>query len=188
MRPILYQLKISLNFSEPLVWRQLQVSGNTSLEDLHDILQVTMGWKNHHMYQFIIDEQIYGDADLGTSESRHSSSDVLIGDLFKRPKMSFIYEYDLSDGWEHEMIVEKISPSSAEALENLPFCLNGENACPPEECGGIFGYYELLAVLYDSDHPANQEMQETYGALEPHTFDLEHVNQQLQELFALAPL
>lgn len=187
MRPILYQLNISLNFSDPLIWRQIQVSGATSLEDLHDILQVAMGWKNQQMHQFIIGDTIFSDADLGTSESRHDSSQTKIGDVLKRPKMSFIYEYDLSDGWEHEITVEKISPSTPEALSNTPFCINGANACPPEESGGIFGYYELLSIIKDVEHPAHQEMFEIYGSLNPEAFDLNFVNQRLKELFSLNP-
>jgi len=188
MSHILYQLKIRLEHSEPPVWRTLQVLGQTTLEDLHDMFQVVMGWKNENPFQFIIDEHYYADSDLGTGQNRIDASQVTLGSLIKRGKSTFVYEYDLSDGWEHEVEVEKIRPVSQEESFHLPLCLAGENACPPEDCGGIFGYYELLSLLKDPEHPAYQEMIDTYGEIRPRDFDLEAVNRSLGNLFRTAAL
>lgn len=187
MRAIVYQLKVVLNFSEPPVWRRIQVPGATSLEYLHDILQATMGWQNQEWYQFIIDDQIYADAEFGISDFRGNSSQTRLNDLVKRPKSTFLYEYDLTDGWEHEITVEKIQPLPAGKPDILPVCLEGENACPPEGSGGIFGYYELLSVLKQPEHPAYQEILESYGQFDPQAFDLKAVNHTLEELFLLDP-
>ncbi|PKL77037.1 MAG: hypothetical protein CVV27_07245, partial [Candidatus Melainabacteria bacterium HGW-Melainabacteria-1] len=100
---------------------------------------------------------------------------------------SFLYEYDFNDGWEHELLVEKIRPIPDQEAEQYPLCLEGENACPPEDCGGIFGYYELLTVLKDPSHPAFAEFKQQYGEIEPGSFDLNHANQRLQDLFHEGP-
>lgn len=184
MRKIVYQLKVTLNGSEPPVWRQIQLTGDQTLEDVHDILQSALGWQNQEMFQFIIDDQFYGDADLGTSAARQAASSVTLGDLIKRPKCSFIYEYDLADGWEHDVTIEKIRPVDSEEAF-IPVCLDGANATPPENSGGIFGYYELLSVLKDPQHPAYQEMKELYGDVSPRDFDLEATNARLRSLFVI---
>lgn len=179
----MYQLTLRLEHSEPPVWRTLQVLNTTSLEDLHDMFQVAMGWQNEQAYQFIINDHYYGDDDLGSSGNRSDAGSVRLGELIKRGKVSFMYEYDLSDGWEHHVHVDKIRPLSAEEAVQLPRCIAGENACPPEECGGIFGYYELLSLLKDPEHPAYAEMVEQYGVIDPRAFDLSAVNQNLNNLF-----
>lgn len=183
MSQIVYQLKISLNGSEPPVWRRVQVLGSTHLSDLHDMLQEVMGWRNEDFYQFIIEDRCYGDTELGSGENRGDAEQVSLGALIRRPKMNFIYEYDFNDGWEHEIIVEKIRPVPDQDGHLFPHCLEGENACPPEGCGGIFGYYELLSLLKDPSHPAYAEMQKLYGVIEPKAFDLAAINKRLQALF-----
>lgn len=183
MSHIVYQLRIALSGSEPPIWRSIQVLGSTALSDLHDIVQAVMGWKNEHFYQFIINDRCYGDAELGAGESRIDASAVTLGHVVKRPKTEFIYEYDFSDGWEHEILVEKIRPLGDGDPEDYPTCLAGENACPPEDCGGIFGYYELLSVLKDASHPAHAELKKQYGSFDPATFDPEKANDMLQTMF-----
>jgi len=183
MSQIVYQLHLVLSGSEPPIWRRIQVLGTTPLSDLHDILQTVMGWKNENFYQFIIEDRCFGDAELGQGDSRADASVVTLGQLIKRPKIRFIYEYDFSDGWEHEILVEKIRPLPDAEAGNLPLCLEGENACPPEDCGGIFGYYELLAVLRDPVHPAHGELKRLYPVLDPAAFDRGEVNRKLQAMF-----
>lgn len=186
MSEIVYQLRISLNLSEPEIWRRFLVTGNTSLDELHDMIQIVMGWDNQHLYQFIIGEHFYGDSELGTSGQRSDSSIITLGDLIKRPKTHFIYEYDFGDGWEHDILVEKIRPRPQFEAEFLPICLEGKLACPVEDCGGIFGYYEILDALKDPEHPQHAEMEETWGELgsdlDPEHFDLKWINDNLREL------
>lgn len=183
MSHIVYQLKISLGGSDPLIWRSLEVLGSTPLSDLHDMFQIAMGWQNEHFYQFVIDDRCYGDTELGFGDNRIDASMVSLGELIKRPKTLFLYEYDLNDGWEHEVIVEKIYPVKDLSDLHLPQCLAGENACPPEDSGGIFGYYELLALLKDPEHPAYDELKNQYGVLKPEYFDLKLANHRLQAVF-----
>lgn len=183
MSQILYQIKVQLAGSEPPVWRRFQVLSQTPLDQLHDIIQVVMGWDNDHFYQFMINDEFYSAPEVDETDQRKEARHYQIGQLIKRGKTSFLYEYDLSDGWEHEVTVEKIRPIPELDARQLPLCLEGENATPPEECGGIFGYYELMSILKDPTHDAYDEMREQYGDIDPKAFDNAEVNQALKVLF-----
>lgn len=186
MSEIVYQLKISLSLSQPEIWRRFLVPGSVTLDELHDTIQIVMGWENQHLYQFLINDRMYGDSELGTSGSRSDSSEVTLGSLIKRPKTLFIYEYDFGDGWEHEILVEKIRPRPQFEVDFVPICLEGAQACPMEDCGGIFGYYDILNALKDSTHPQHEAMSETWGNygsdIDPEHFDLKWVNSSLKAL------
>lgn len=188
MSQIVYQLHISLSGSNPPVWRRIQVLGSTHLGDLHDILQAVMGWKNENFYQFIIHDRCYGDGDLGSGDARSDAESVTLGSLVKRPKIQFLYEYDFNDGWEHEILVEKIRPVPDTEAAAFPLVIEGESACPPEDCGGILGYFEILEALRDPEHPAYEELRRQYGDFDPEKFDLESANAAVHALYYDEPI
>lgn len=137
----LYQLKISLKWSKPAIWRRVKVRANIRLDRLHDVIQFAMPWTNSHLHQFIVGRTFYGTPDREFAgfemsetlpEKRYSLADIAPG-----AKKKFIYEYDFGDGWQHEIIVEKVLPADADFKH--PVCLAGANACPPDDCGGIHG-------------------------------------------------
>ncbi len=178
----LYQLKITLKWSKPPIWRRVVVRGDMTLDRLHDIIQIAMGWTDSHLHQFItgsgVSRTFYGRpnpefADLGSgmlNEKRYS-----VADLAPAAKRKFIYEYDFGDGWEHDVVVEKILPPDP-AFKH-PMCLAGANACPPEDCGGIGGYYNLLKILRDPQHPDHADMKDWIGGdLNAAEFRVESVN------------
>ena len=101
--------------------------------------------------------------------------------MVSRVKDKLIYEYDFGDSWEHELLVEKILP--LDEAKRYPVCLTGKRACPPEDCGGIWGYVSFLEVIHDPEHPEHEEMLEWVGgACDPEAFDLDEVNVELQRL------
>ena len=101
--------------------------------------------------------------------------------VVSRVKDKLIYEYDFGNSWEHELLVEKILPR--EAGKRYPLCLMGKRACPPEDCGGIWGYASLLETIRDSEHPEHEEMVEWVGSeFDPDGFDLDEINRELQRL------
>jgi len=111
-------------------------------------------------------------------ETRNESKYTL-RDLLRVPNSKMIYTYDYGDNWEHELVLEKIMDYEG---GQLPVCLEGALACPPEDCGGIWGYYEMLEVLENPDHPEYEEMREWMGEdFDPEKFDLDKVNRQLRE-------
>jgi hypothetical protein len=174
-----YQLKVTLRDSHPTIWRRIQVSGDTTLAKLHHIVQEVMGWTDSHLHQFIVNGIYIGvpDPDDWThveNEKRFKLSQIVPGEKFK-----FVYEYDFGDSWEHTLVVEKILPP--EPGVHYPVCLKGKGACPPEDCGGIYGYYGLLEALQQPDHPEHDEMLEWVGGeFDPEAFDLDGINQALR--------
>ena len=186
----LYQLKITLRHSTPAIWRRVVVSADMTLDCLHDVIQIVMGWTNSHLHQFITGRGsaviYYGlpdpqFADMGNemlNERRYS-----VADLAPAAKRKFVYEYDFGDSWMHEIVVEKILP--ADANFKHPVCLAGANACPPEDCGGIGGYYDLLEILADPKHPEHEDMKDWIGGgLDAAAFSVEGVNKALKQIVA----
>jgi len=184
----LYQLKITLKWSKPPIWRRVVVRADMKLDRLHDVIQIAMGWMDCHLHQFIAamgsPRSCYGRTDLEfadmdgemLSESRHT-----VVDLAPAAKNKFIYEYDFGDNWQHEVTVEKILPP--DATSKHPVCLAGANAAPPEDCGGIVGYYDMLEILADPEHSEHEEMKEWIGEeWDAAAFSPEYINKALKRL------
>jgi hypothetical protein len=183
----LYELKITLRGSKPAIWRRVQVPGSIKLNRLHDVFQVVMGWTDSHLHQFV-DARITYSVPLGNDYSSAEQLDerrFRLADVAGRKKAPLIYEYDFGDSWTHEVVVEKIL--SADPKKKYAVCLDGENACPPEDCGGIWGYYRLLGVVNDPEHEEYQETLEWLGdPFDPSHFDLQKINTELRRLKNLA--
>jgi Plasmid pRiA4b ORF-3-like protein len=182
----LYQLKITLRWSKPAIWRRVLVRADMKLDKLHNVIQWAMPWTNSHLHQFIVGETYYGMsnpefADMGPemlNEKRYKLSD-----LAPAAKSKFIYEYDFGDGWEHLVVVEKVLPPDTSFKH--PVCLAGANACPPEDCGGIHGYYRLLEVLANPKHPEHKELKGWLGIKwDAEWFDLDEINRGLKRIKA----
>jgi len=173
-----YQLKITLKDIRPPIWRRVQVLSSTTLQQLHLIVQEVMGWDNYHMHFFSI-----AGIDYGQSQPEfnvRSTDTVKLSQVVKGEKSKFSYTYDFGDSWEHEILVEKELPSSPNT--NYPVCITGKRACPPEDCGGSWGYAELLEIISDPSHPEYEERMQWVGeSFNPDTFDINEVNQRLQE-------
>jgi hypothetical protein len=180
----LYQLKITLKSSKPPIWRRVVVRSDMKLDRLHQIIQLVMGWTDSHLHQFAVGRTFYGRpdpefADMGPemlNERRFT-----VADLAPAAKKKFTYEYDFGDGWQHEMLVEKVLPPDA-AFKH-PVCLGGANACPPEDCGGIWGYYNLLEALADPKHAEHEQMKDWLGGdWDAARFELEETNEILKRM------
>jgi hypothetical protein len=186
----LYQLKLTLRRSKPPIWRRVVVRADMTLDRLHNVIQIAMGWTDSHLHQFVAGSGFarttYGRpdpefADMG-SETLNEKR-FTVADLAPAARRKFSYEYDFGDSWEHEVVVEKVLPPDP-ALKH-PACLAGANACPPEDCGGLWGYYNLLEILADPKHPEHEEMKEWIGGgCDPPEFDLDVVNAALKRLKA----
>lgn len=176
----IYRLKVTLRGTKPPIWRRLEVPGTVTLHKLHDIIQAAMGWYDCHLYEFSAGDRRYGvpDPDWGDSEVR-SSRRVRLRDVAPAVGTTLLYEYDFGDDWEHSVLVEHVGPP--EPGQTYPVCLKGRRACPPEDCGGVWGYARLLEVLRDPTDPEHEETKEWLGRpLDPEAFDLEAVNRRLR--------
>ena len=180
----LYRLRITLGEGPHLVWRELQVADDTTLAELHWIIQCSLGWTNSHLHQFQIAEETYSDPRFGLEEAdfpvrderRHTLRQIVRGKVHE-----FWYEYDFGDGWRHCIEITEIWP--AEKTQPVPVCLGGERAGPPEDCGGFGGYANLLYVLSHPEEDEYEELKAWVGEVyEPERCDLVGINWQLGKL------
>jgi len=177
----IYQMKVKLVGSEPAIWRSFRVSGNITLYKLHRILQVVMGWDNYHLYEFRVGKTRYGEPDPEWGMEIKSARRVRVGEIFTMVRAKFIYFYDFGDGWQHEIVIEDILPTKQELKH--PVCIKGKRACPPEDCGGIGGYADLLRIIRNPRDEEYQRMMTWLGGeFDPEYFDLDNVNRGLRRI------
>jgi len=172
-----YQIKVTLENSKPPIWRRLLVPANLTLGDLHYILQIAMGWTDSHLHQFKVGEKVYGvphpRMEWTLDEDRIELAQIIPGE-----KSRFRYEYDFGDSWTHLILVEKILP--AEPGKTYPICLTGKRNCPPEDCGGVWGFADFVDAMADPKHPEHESLKEWHGEdFDPEAFDLDEVNRML---------
>lgn len=176
----IYQLKITLRYTAPPIWRRVEVQGDTRLSKLHKILQIVMGWTDSHLHAFRCGKASYGTPDPDFPDDLQSERNVRLDQILAKGG-TLIYEYDFGDGWEHVLEVEAIFEPASDAT--YPRCLIGQRACPPEDCGGPPGYQRLLEVLADSKDADYEEMREWLGSdFDAEDFNLHAVNRALAKL------
>ncbi|MEU6034036.1 plasmid pRiA4b ORF-3 family protein [Actinomadura sp. NPDC047616] len=177
-----YQIKVQLRgVTKPPVWRRLQVPADIRLDRLHEVIQAAMGWENYHMHVFSHGSGEYGlpDRELGHRDERK----VALSQLLTLAGDRIGYTYDFGDGWEHDIVLEEVLPPGTEVAD--PCCTAGKGACPPEDCGGVWGYEELKATLADPDAEDHEDMLEWLGLdsgddFDPKEFSLAEVNRRLR--------
>ena len=177
---MLYEIKVQLKDIEPPIWRILQVPSRAKLSRLHRILQRAMGWKGYHLYLFEIDGKRYGDQDVEWDFDVLDSREMMLQEVFSGERESFLYEYDLGDSWKHEITL--LGTIKKEIEEKLA-CTAGARACPPEDCGGTPGYFNLLMALSDPDHEDHDSLLEWVGGkYDPNAFDVAATDRALKRL------
>jgi Plasmid pRiA4b ORF-3-like protein len=175
---LVYQLKITLReTSGPPVWRRVLVPSDVTLADLHEVIQQAMGWDDYHMHLFSVGGQEYGspDPELGHASDRK----VLLSQVLTGPEDRLRYTYDFGDDWEHDIVLEETR--TVVPKETYPSCVAGKGACPPEDCGGAWGYAELKETLANPAHEGHQDMLEWLGLdagkdFDPRRFSVAEVN------------
>ena len=175
----IYRIKVTLLWTRPPIWRRLLVPSSMTFEQLHDVLQTAMGWQNCHMHDFSA-----GNRHIGQPEPSDGFMDmppveneltVRLCDVLRRAGAKVTYTYDFGDGWEHSVALEERLLPDQDTV--YPICLDGRLACPPEDCGGIPGFYRLLDILANPKHKEHDEMREWVGDdFDPEAFSVEKVN------------
>jgi len=175
--------RITLDDIEPPIWRRLVAPLNWRLDQLHLAIQAAFNWWNFHLHEFCIGGLRYGDPDVEDvafedSPRLFDEREVTLRDFGRDPSVKFVYTYDFGDTWEHTVAVEKVLPPDPGVA--YPTCTGGKRRCPPEDCGGPYGYHNLLETLGD---PANEEHESMLewvgGSFDPEAFSVEGVNQRL---------
>lgn len=180
----IYQFKVSLKGTKPKIWRRIQVPSTFTFDSLHGVIQDAMGWEGGHLHQFNMKHPRTGerisigepapDDGFGFMFDIIPEETARIARYFAADKTKAVYVYDFGDNWQHEVVLEKKIP--ADASVQYPRCIAGKRACPPEDCGGIWGYAELLTILADPEHDEYNEKMEWLddigrGDFQPDEFD-----------------
>lgn len=176
-----FQLKVTLLDTKPPIWRRVLVDGRATLDHLHEVIQAAFGWWNYHLHEFEVGRTRFGvpDPDEDWGEPPRDERGTRL-DAIAREGSSFRYTYDFGDGWDHRIVVEKVLPASTGAV--VPACVDGRRACPPEDCGGTWGYRELLEILADPTHPEHDERREWLGRpFDPEAFVLGEFEDSLRD-------
>jgi hypothetical protein len=169
--------------TEPLVTRTFKVSAQTTMYEFHHIIQVVMGWTNAHLYQFNVGEEVIADTRLVDDELGPVTDvkGIMVTHVFTKVGTTITYEYDFGDGWMHHLELMEISTHPID--EVLPQIIGGENACPPEDCGGTYGYKELKEILMNPKHPEYKSSKIWVGSkFDPMVCDLKTIQQNLEKL------
>jgi len=179
----IYQIKVGLRGAKPPIWRRLQVPADVSLARLHTIIQIAFGWHDSHLHVFETPYGSFGtaDADLG----HRAEAPVTLEQVAPAVNSKLRYIYDFGDDWEHDILVEKVLDRDHTAT--YPQCTGGRRAAPPEDCGGVWGYADLVDTLNDPNHPEHQDRLEWLGLddtadFTPDRFDAEAATRALSTL------
>lgn len=175
-----YQFKISLKGIKPTIWRRIQVPENYTFWELHVAIQDAMGWYDCHLHSFnILNPQTGRKEEIGIPDEDGELEFLAgwktqISSYFSLQNKKADYDYDFGDNWEHSLLLEKIIPQNF--TQKYPLCIGGERACPPEDCGGIGGYEDLLEIIKNPDYEENDIMIELLGrSFNPEEFQSENV-------------
>ncbi|MDR3104231.1 MAG: plasmid pRiA4b ORF-3 family protein [Yokenella regensburgei] len=155
MNPQFYLLKIALCETEPAIWRRFVVPADISLDRLHDVIQIVMGWQDTHLYEFVFGRKRFTEAPEEPEQGKEAAFFRLC-DLIHMKGKQFSYQYDFGDSWWHDITLEQTN-ASAGHLPCVFYCTEGERHCPPEDCGGTDGYRRLLSVLSEPEHEEYSE-------------------------------
>jgi Plasmid pRiA4b ORF-3-like protein len=151
-----FYLKVTLLGTKPPIWRRVVVAGSSTLDQVHEVIQAAFGWWNYHLHEFEIDGSRYGvpDPDEDWGEPRLDERSAQLAGVAAAGS-SFRYTYDFGDDWRHQVVVEKVVLASTDLA--VPACSDGRRSCLPEDCGGPWGYQQLLDILADLSHPEHDE-------------------------------
>jgi len=178
------QLKITLDNSKPPIWRRILVPDSFSFHQLHLAIQASMGWQNAHLYAFNHpgERENIGIPDPDWDDGTLEAKNVLIRDELHKVKQKMTYEYDFGDGWVHSILLEDVTDDK---ILN-PIGTTGKGACPPEDCGGLWGYYELVKRVADQKDPEYGDLRDWLGLADgeqwdPAAFDLKEFNERVRD-------
>jgi hypothetical protein len=173
-----FVLRAALADIRPEIWRRLRVPVDTTFAQLHELLQLTFGWTDSHLHQFDIDSVTIGpDRDVGFGDGPDADEDETeLADLLV-PGSELVYTYDFGDDWRHRIVVEELQLDGDDREHGPWALLGGAMAGPPEDCGGPWGYRELLKARTNRSHPRRGELADFLPpGFDPKRFDLTTLN------------
>lgn len=183
MKDQVFQIQIVLRGSKPKIWRRILIPSDMPLSDFHEVIQTSMGWENSHLHQFEKDNILYTmkiEGDVFWNEKKKKDyKDLIVSDLLTKKHEKVTYEYDYGDRWEHDIFLEEII--AADPNIKYPFCVEGKMSCPPEDCGGIHGYQDILKIMRNPENKFYENYKDWLDEdFDPDYFDKDEVNKRLQ--------
>lgn len=183
-KAIVYRFKITLRDSNPAIWRRFETK-DVTLEVLHELIQTAMGWTNSHLHQFEIADIRYteprfmlgGFSDFGASDYGGMRVSDLVSDHGAKLRMR--YEYDFGDGWQHEVVLERVTDPKPGT--RYPRCIDGERACPPEDVGGVYGFADYVESITNPNHSEHDDFLEWNGPFDPAEFDASQTTRRMKK-------
>jgi len=174
----LVDIKITLDGTDPAIWRLIRLDPYFTLNEVHHIIQIAMGWKNTHLYSFNIEDIEYTLPDYRNEVIRYADSNKYrLSDFLE---YEFKYLYDFGDHWMHTV---SIFNTGIEDVITHPFCFEGEGACPPEDVGGMSGFKDFKESMDSPNHPDRESNIIWYGKeFDPYELNLRYINYQYKEL------
>ncbi len=174
-----HTLKITLREVKPPVWRRMVVDSYIRLDALAGLLEAAMGWYGGHLHQFETTGARYGEPDPEWGDDMIDERKARLADALPNVKSKLRWDYDFGDGWEHDVVVEAIGPPPAGV--SYPLCVAGKRACPPEDCGGVWGYGDLLEALADPSHEDHADLTEwAPSGFDPEHFDVDETTEAMR--------
>lgn len=178
----MYEVRVELLDIEPVIWRRILVPDDMPLVGFSAVIQGAVGWQASHMFGFEIAGKRYDlkfeDDDLDDERSLPVEG-VIVRDVLK-PGVEAMFQYDFGDDWWHKLDI--LDHRGIAKGDKPPRCLDGERAGPPEDCGGPFGYLDMLGVVADPEHPDYEDVREWFGAFEPEKFDVKRANREIPKI------
>ena len=178
--PKTLQFKLTLLGSKPAIVRRLQVMDDYRLDRFHQVIQIAMGWHNSHLHEFDVNGQRYGMPEndlMDDFDDMEDETKFFLKDFNLRQGDQLGYLYDFGDSWEHRLEVEAVTEGNIDT----PLCLKGKGACPPEDCGGVWGYRDIIKIIKNPKHPEYDDWAEWLPEnFDPAFFDLKKTNAGLQ--------
>lgn len=165
--PIGLRLYAELDYIEPAIWRRIELPASLHLDDLHWVMQIAFSWENSHLHAFMQGRRTLDNEQISLEQ------------VFRKPNDQISYLYDFGDSWTHIITVEVLMPRGGPGAVR---CVDGARAAPPEDCGGVPGYENLLQALADPKHADHEEMVEWAGQYDPEAFDIDAVNRTLARI------
>jgi hypothetical protein len=177
-------LKITLLGAKPPIWRRLEVPASYHLGELHAALNTAMGWSDYHLHEFDIGGRRYGAPDIDFSAEGDETlpeENVVLGDLARAGVKRLEYWYDFGDDWRHTVVIEKTGQGQEGVF--YPRCIAGRGACPPEDCGGLWGFEDFKEAMADGAHPEHDSLKDWYGGdFDPGHFSAEEASKLLRTM------
>ena len=176
-----HRLKIALLGVKPAIWRRVEIASDAKLPAVSKVMLMAMGWTDTHLHAFNVGRRTFTDLDPDFPNDDLDERRYTLAHVLPRVKDSLRFDYDFGDGWQHRVTLEAIVSADPDA--RYPRCVAGRRACPPEDCGGPYGYAEFLEAIGDPTHPEHERLLEWSGPFDADAFDLLDTNLGLDSIF-----